>query len=762
MEIQKLERLKKLEREVQDFHPLLRILLKRIPYIRNIEYNQGASEKGADFVLEKADEILDSTSYVGVIVKVGKIKQDFTEIERQIDECGMERTFDNGKKKIFLSEIWIITNDSITDNAQQKIHHKFKHKSIVFFDAEKVAGLIDKIYPEYWTDISVKLGEYIRKLRSFSENLTKNSAILELQENINIEQRLIKVGSKIKPDQGRQRKSQQLTIHEVIKTEKLIFLEGYMGSGKSNLVKRAIQRMTEPGVINAEKVIPIGMTFKDYLDVYKEDLEKILEKVFEESHTDPAKHTYLLIIDGLDEVPASDEVRKKCLERLSIEVRNKENVKDLITSRPIDDIKEKSEIDKNFIRYQILPLTTRQLLTFIEKTCDNPAALERLTAGMERSALFKNLPKTPISAILLARILKEDPAELPSTMTELYSKYSELVLGRWDMSKGLQSQKEYEVIDSVCMELGSYVITNGLTDISAREAEGFFTTYIKERNLKINTSNTFELFTSKSEIFNYNSRTLTISFKHRTFAEFFYAKKMLRENSRMQHNHVFDPYWCTVYFFLVGLKRDCPELLTEIFGITELPPQQEIIKVYQTGQYLLAGYLTPYKTIKAGLQDSFSLIARLLEEGLNGNNPLSALPPVQLIYILAHGMSHTYGYAYFEDAVMEIIMDKIESPTDDRDMYELFFLTTINAFLGKNNAFDDLIKKQGKRLPELLRLGISHFNDDFSLKSDVTSKYIKKLHKGLQSRGNFNDLIASLYDIPIAETMAKSKAMPAK
>lgn len=762
MEMQKLDRLKKLEREVQDFHPLLRILLKRIPYIRNLEYNQGPNEKGADFVLEKADDILDSTFYVGVIVKIGKIKQDFAEIERQIDECGMERTFDNGKKKIFLSEIWIISNDSITDNAQQKIHHKFKHSSIVFFDVEKVAVLIDKFYPEYWTDISIKLGEYIRRVRSFSDNLTKNSAILEFQENINIEQRIIKVGSKIKPDQGRQSKTQQITIHDAIKNEKLVFLEGYMGSGKSNLVKRAIERMTEPGVIHSEKVIPIGMTFKDYLDVYKENLENIVELVIAESHTDPAKHTYLLIIDGLDEVPLSDEDREKCLAKLSREVCSKENIKILVTSRPIEDIKERSEIDKHFTRYKVLPLTTRQLLVFIEKACDNPIALDRLTAGMERSALFKHLPKTPISAILLARILKEDPAELPSTMTELYSKYSELVLGRWDMSKGLQSQKEYEVIDSVCMELGSYVIENGLIDISAREAEGFFKTYIAERNLRIDATSIFERFLSKSEIFSYNNRTLTISFKHRTFAEYFSAKKMLRENSHIQPDRVFDPYWCTVYFFLIGLKRDCPELLTEIFEITDLPPQQEIIKVFQTGQYLLAGYLTPYKTIKAGLKDSFSLVARLLEEGLNGNSPLSVLPPVQLIYLLAHGISNTYGYAYFEDAVMESIIEKIENPIDDREMYELFFLTTITAFLGKNNAFDGLIKQHGKHLPELLKLGISHFNNDFSLKSDVTSKYVKKLHKGLRSRGNFHELIASLYDVPIAETMERSKVIPAK
>ncbi|MGE8046047.1 NACHT domain-containing protein [Pseudomonas monteilii] len=762
METQKLERLKNLEREVQDFHPLLRILLKRISYIRNMEYKQGPGEKGADFVLEKVDDTLDTTYYIGVIVKVGKIKQDFTEIERQIDECGMERTFDNGKKKIYLSEIWIITNDSITDYAQNKIHHKFKNTSIVFFDVQKVAMLIDKFYPEFWTDISIKLGEYIRKLKGFSSSLTKNSAILEFQENINIEQRVIKVGNKVKPDQGRRSRNQQITIHDALKAEQLLFLEGYMGSGKSNLIKRAIERMTEPGVIHSEKVIPIGMTFKDYLDVHKENLDQILAGVVEESHTDPAKHTYLLIIDGLDEVPIAEDVRKECLLNLSRAVRNTDNIRVLVTSRPIEDLKERNEIDKNFSRYHVLPLTTRQLLVFIEKACDNPVALDRLTKGMERSSLFKNLPKTPISAILLARILKEDPAELPSTMTELYSKYSELVLGRWDMSKGLQSQKEYEVIDSVCMDLGAYVIENGLSDISASEVKGFFDSYVSDRNLRIDVDAVFERFLSKSEIFSYSSRNLTISFKHRTFAEYFAAKKMLRENLSLQHDRIFDPYWCTVYFFLIGLKRDCPELLTEIFGVRNLPPQQEIIKVYQTGQYLLAGYLTPYRTIKEGLRECFSLVAKLLDEGLKGNSPLSVLPPVQLIYLLAHGMSHTYGYSYFEDAITEAIQEKLKSPADERDLYELFFLTTIPAFLGRNNAFDSLIRSHGKHLPELLKLGISHFNEDFSLKSDVTSKYVKKLHKGLKSRGNFTEIITRLYDIPITESISKPLPEPGK
>lgn len=754
MESIKIERIRKLEKEVQDFHPLLKVLLARIPYIRNLEYNQGPNENGADFVLEKFDEILSATTYIGVIVKVGKIKQDQGDVERQIEECGMERTFDSGKKKIFLSEIWIINNDSITSNAQQKIHYKYKSSSILFFDDMKVASLVDKFYPEYWTDISVKLGEYIRNIQTFSERITKNSSILEFQEDINIEQKIRKLSSKVKPDRGRSSRILNTTIHDAIKVDRLVFLEGVMGAGKSNLVKRAIERITKHDVINIEKVIPIGMTFKDYMDLHGEDIARILEQAIADSNTDPNKHTYLLIIDGLDEVQLSSDKKLEVLRSISRYVSAQSNVKVLITSRSVEDIKEKNEIDRYFTRYQVLQLSTRQLLTFIEKACDNPVAIERLAAGIDRSVLFRNLPKTPISAILLARILKEDPAELPSTMTELYSKYSELVLGRWDMSKGLQSQKEYEIIDSVCTNLGAYVIEHGLNEISSREAQDFFSGYIKERNLKLSAETIYDKFLSKSEIVNYNNKNLTINFKHRTFAEYFSAKKFIRDNSAVINDQVYDPYWCTVFFFFVGLKRDCPELIDAIINVEAKNPQQQITRVFQTAQYLLAGHLTPYKNIKNGLQKTYGHAAKLLHDGLEGNSVLSSLPPMQLIYVLSYGVCNAYGYDYFNDAIQDSIFERLGNQLSEVELIELFLLSSTSAFLGKNNGFDGLITEYGKDLPETLKLGIKHFNADFSLKSEVTTKYVRKLDKNFRSRTNMHDLFIQLYDTPVSDKKA--------
>lgn len=748
MEAQKIERIRKLEREVQDFHPLLRVLFSKIPTIRNVEYRQGPDEKGADFVLEKCDDIIQTTKYIGTVVKIGKINSNLTEIERQIDECGMERYFENGKKRIFINEIWVITNDTITENAREKIHHKFKNTSIEFFDAEKIKLLIDRFYPEYWTDITAKLGEYIRKTRSFTEKITKNSALIEFQEKINIEQKILKSNSKIKPDQGRKSRKITTTIHEAIKNEKLVFLEGLMGSGKSNLIKRAIEQLITPELLVLDKQIPIAITFKEFRDIYNCDLSEVLNKALDESNTATNEYSYIFFIDGIDEVQISSTEKIESLSRISSFINNSERLKAIVTSRTIEDLKEKNEIDKRFARYEVLPLTTRQLVGFIEKACNNPTALNKLTSGIERSPLFKTLPKTPISAILLARILNEDPSELPSSMTELYSKYSELVLGRWDMSKGLQSQKEYEVIDNVCIEIGHYIINNNLDTISASEAKDFFSSYIIERNIKIDPESIFQKFLSKKEIISYINKNLTIRFKHRTFAEFFAAKKITKDNSAVIDRKVFDPYWCTVFFFFVGLRKDCPELIEAIINTKTENPAQSITKIFQTPQYLLAGHLTPYTTIKNGLKKTYQQAAELLLEGIEGRSPISALAPMQLTYIFTHTMCAAFGYEYFNEAIQEAIFEKLANENSELETIELFLLCSTNGYLGKNYAFDDLITEHGPMLPEYLKLGIKHVSDDFSLNSSTANKYIKKLQKNLKTRTNISELIKRLYETP--------------
>lgn len=85
MEQWKLDKLRSLTHEVNDLHPVLDNLFKKDQTISRYEYTHGPNEMGADFILARVDPTLGEENYIGLVVKSGDIKQDFSSVERQID-----------------------------------------------------------------------------------------------------------------------------------------------------------------------------------------------------------------------------------------------------------------------------------------------------------------------------------------------------------------------------------------------------------------------------------------------------------------------------------------------------------------------------------------------------------------------------------------------------------------------------------------------------------------------------------------------------
>jgi len=149
----KLENIKSLKSEIKEFQPLLHNLFMRLPMVTHVERTHGVNELGADFVVTKYDETLCDVIKVGVIVKLGRLGQDLKGIERQIDECDLDRITDGGKQKISIGEIWLIVSGDITHNAKLKIYSKYRNRNLKVIDVQKLVILIDKYYPEYWSEL---------------------------------------------------------------------------------------------------------------------------------------------------------------------------------------------------------------------------------------------------------------------------------------------------------------------------------------------------------------------------------------------------------------------------------------------------------------------------------------------------------------------------------------------------------------------------------------------------------------------------------
>lgn len=114
------QRIQSISDEVNELHPLLRKLFEKHPKVSRVEYTHGTEEMGADFVLTRMHDVLNTTEYVGVVAKRGKILQDTSSVVRQIAECSVPRRIEGGKKEVVLSEVWVICTGIITHNAQRR------------------------------------------------------------------------------------------------------------------------------------------------------------------------------------------------------------------------------------------------------------------------------------------------------------------------------------------------------------------------------------------------------------------------------------------------------------------------------------------------------------------------------------------------------------------------------------------------------------------------------------------------------------------
>lgn len=753
MEQYKIEKIKGLKHEVNDFHPVLQTLFGKMPELSRVEYNQGPHEKGADFVLEKTDPILDERIYIGVIVKVGKILQNHSEIERQIDECDMDRFFNGGKSKISINEIWIINNDTFSAGAQEKINHKFRSKSIRYVDYEKVCRLIDKYYPEYWTDSNRELSNYIRATHSHIQVSLRTSALIESSE-IYIEPRLAKIANHYTSRQ-QNKKIEDFNISSLLETETLLLIEGQMGTGKSSLINRLLDSHSTIAALQETKVIPILVNFEELNSNYNCSINNYLQDFSAKTQIAISDYSFLIAIDAIDEVDIDSETRIGKLTSISKEAREHSNLKIICVTRGVDNPEESTVLGKHYSRYRILPFTIAQVLTLISKVCKSVDIKNRIQNDLRNSPLFKVLPRTPISAILLAKLLNEDEKEIPSTMTELYSKYMELVLGRWDISKGLQSQKEYEIIENATTEIAKFFITNNLSQISLAEAKGFFENYTKQRNLRTDYESLFKKFISKKEVVTTNERTKTFRFKHRTFAEFFYAKSMIRDNSAMIDEKIYYPYWSTSYFFYIGIKRDCPELIDAINNAHITDEVSRLLKVVNNGNFLLAAYLTPYTHIAKGVESSYAEAAKYLSETFSGNiqSPLSSLTKMHALFIITRCLNDGFKYDYFKNALADAAMElSYTKDPSEESFIKLFLLRNSCLALGEETAFDDLLEAHADEMPIYLRLAIQHESEG-DRESVLTNKFNKKLTKQLKSSGSTRELINKLYHIPISEQL---------
>ncbi|MYJ94963.1 MAG: hypothetical protein F4053_05030, partial [Proteobacteria bacterium] len=542
-------------REIEDLHPLLNAVLPKLPRVKDVEYHHGVDEMGADFVISRTNDTFGHIEYIGVIAKVGKIVQNFADIERQIAECDVPRFFRGGKEKIRITEIWVVATQHITQGAKTKIFHTYGTRKIEFIDGVALAKLVDNHAPLAWSGLPIVVGEYLQDLRVRTEEQDKSVSLLQISDKaFYIKQDLFHLPDlEYRYQTKGHRPPEKVDVDHVTAEHRCILIEGSVGSGKSKLLRRLIAGATTPDAFSETKVIPLSASYTELMEKHSGDLTKLIEQRVPVAVRKPCHDSeYLVLIDAFDERRTEIDCQANELNALFSQASEENRIRVVVTSRFLKGVERSDVLEPHVARCELHRLSMQRTFEFIDKMCANINITDRILEDLKKSALFRSLPRSPLSAILLARLLNENQHEIPSNMTELYAKYSELILGRWDERKGLQSQKEYQALDNILMRLARQMIDDQRPFISIAEVKAVFTNYLDQRNLEIDADQLFDTMVDRCEIILLDNDSETLGFKHRSFTEFFYAKSFISDQSLVVDNRVFNVYWMNTFFFYLG------------------------------------------------------------------------------------------------------------------------------------------------------------------------------------------------------------------
>jgi hypothetical protein len=732
------KRVNEISDEVNELHPVLKALFPKLPRITNCEYTHGISEFGADFILTRQDDTLGDSEYIGIIAKTQKINQGnlHSGIDRQINECGVKRLIQSGKKEVILSEIWIVTSQSISQNAKEMINHNYVNKSIKFIPGEKLADLINRYIPQFWLNIDISESDLLGLIKRDNQELDKSLSLINVEDKrFYISQEIIE---SYNDDYFQKKKKKQKVINifsEIINC-KYLFVEGGMGSGKSKLLRHIVDHFSDYSIYQESNLIPLLINYIDFEDKYNFDFNRLLADFLHKNNHEELKDKQILfLIDGFDEKKNDKENRVDKLRHIYNSVKDVDEWKVVLTSRFLSGLVDE-DIDINFCkRLELSPLSLNQTIKFLERLCHEINLSSRIIEDLKKSPLMKELPRSPISVILLAELLNENSKELPSNLTELYSKYLEYMLGRWDLEKGLETQKEYQISERIIQNVALDFINNNMSSIPIDDCLKYFEDYISERSFTFSSKFLFDRVLERSNILRYDNTKNNIIFSHRTFAEYYYAKYKKERASLEINDNVFNIYWMNIYFFYVGLHEDCPGLLDEISNYEPESEPERWLKIINLSNFFLAGFSSPYKSIEDNLYKPIFDAAKLYLSIIKGEikkSPFSFLSEITFLWWVQFILRESYAYDFFRDALETIVL-KIEDETDNEEikMYSHFFAALIFNELGESDALEYFLNKYRNQLPTNLKLGIFYEGNKLKKASKHFKKQLKSIRQAL-------------------------------
>ncbi len=596
-----------------------------------IQVTQGTNELGKDLVLIKKDRF--TTDVIGVVVKLGDVKG---KLLGEVDEVIEKVNAFSGKELNIINQVNTQIKQSFRHEAEVKdALEKYKVNKVVVIISGEISSegrtrivkevdvseeyvhginwLVEKFtefYPQVFFDgkVTTFLQKKIQELESKHIAAKSNKMLSECFIEPLVQSSDITVDFKESLEAVWNRKKLPFSkLKSIITKQKPVILIGDPGTGKSAaLSKLAIDLMKDvykSAVTKKDKTekcsIPILITARQLLD--SATSQDLLNVYFEEAEITKNISVKSLLIDGLDEVNSS--IRSEAIEK-SKKFAEEFGSSLILATRKVDIVKI---TPVGFEKLELLPFGAGQALALIEKINSGKEVLSVLRKGLER--IKSQIPMVPLSLILLIDIVEEHK-EIPASVTELYERYNDSVLGRYDKNKGIEVLFEYLIKKRFLSSLAFYeFIEEGLVEITRQKFDEFVDRYAEKYNRDEDYLRKFISEIERAGILQIGEET--VLFRHRSFLDYFAGFFAYDRHDEIDdlNQFIVDKYFDDdageTSFFYIGLKRAISEkLLNKILDYENTSLIYDLDKIL-IGHLLQAGWDSETNTKLLGIEKSF-------------------------------------------------------------------------------------------------------------------------------------------------------------
>lgn len=587
----------------------------------------GPTEQGKDALFYEYDK-LDNFELSAVQTKKGSINLAAKATDNITNLVAQLRTAANTayallrpqRIKLRPSKVYLVSSGKINDSARRHCVDEVRDTALRFLDSDDLIPWIDEHIPQLWLDIDANVLTYLGALEKQlaghdgpfaaqflpNDKTIANSCFTDSSVTVFVRRTEdSKALAQQRPRRGKISKKEESTfpLYAIpTKSYKKVLLLGDGGSGKTTGLLQTVYRTATSSLENAKAdLVPVLVkaidivaakpsALVDFLDERSRELSLQKKPVF--GMSDLSAGRVCVFVDGLDEV--GNQHGRELVVGLALQFSSRFPKCSLtISSRPYEFLADIADLD-GFERLSMVPITWKDAERILDLARKGKGVSSvSIKESLSKLASVQGFALNPLMVSVYAATANFDLRDIPPNVTELFKRFTEQMLGRWDEQKGIANLHRPLVKDFATCSLAFHLHSNRLNSISKDDAKSLIAEKLAETGHHEDSNTILKEVLERSGLFRDFGNE--IAFRHHMFQEFFAGRGI--PSDEFAALNASDSWWRRAIVFYFGENpRNAGALRGFIANAASHAAADRFSVVCTVGLALQACYLSPVKT----------------------------------------------------------------------------------------------------------------------------------------------------------------------